>query len=263
MSVKLSIIIPYFNERKYLPQTLESLGQQDCRDFCLILVDNASSDGSVDIARAVMARYPDIAVYYLHNPVPGQLPTLEQGLAAAQSPYVASCDADTIYPSHYVRQCISLFENGGGHSPAVVGVMAVDLYAPLESEKSQSRIRKIMRKSRWFGSQCHAGGYAHCYRTDVVRRVGGFESRDWPYLLYDHEVYERVRDHGVIRYHPNHYCFPSDRRGDRSAVSWTWGERMVYRFTPAFGKKWFFYQFLAKRFARRGLVQVKLRERNF
>lgn len=28
-------------------------------------------------------------------------------------------------------------------------------------------------------------------------------------------------------------------------------------------KGWFFYEFLAKRFARRGLVQAKLRERNF
>lgn len=264
MIAKLSVVIPYYNERDYLADTLHSLGRQTRRDFNLILVDNASDDGSEEIARAIMTQYPDIRTRFLHNPVPGQLPTLESGLAAVDTPYVASCDADTIYPPHYVENCIALFEgenNGGGIK--IVGVMAVDLYAPAHSPAGQQRIAKIMRKSRLFSSQCHAGGYAHAYRTDILRQVGGFESADWPYLLYDHEVYERVRRHGLIRYSPDHYCHPSDRRADRGAVGWSWAERTIYRFTPEKKKGWFFYEFLAKRFARRGLVQAKLRERNF
>ncbi|WP_340266054.1 glycosyltransferase family 2 protein [Sphingobium mellinum] len=262
MSILLTIIIPYYNERDYLAATLRSLGCQSCRDFCLILVDNASTDGSAEIARTVMADYPDIATQFLHNSCPGQLPTLEHGLAAVTTAFVASCDADTIYPPHYVATCLDLFQCHDGSRP-VAGVMAIDLYSPAGSSAAKRRIAKIMRKSRIFSSQCHAGGYAHAYRTDLLRRSGGFESRGWPYLLYDHEVYERVRVHGEIRYSPNHYCFPSERRSDRRSVSWNWLERTVYRFTPGPFKNWFFYQFLAKRLAHRGLVQVKLRDRDF
>lgn len=261
MTSKLSIIVPYYNERDYLPATLESLGCQTDHDFCLILVDNGSADDSTDLARSVMQRFPDIETHFLSSSPPGQLPTLEHGLTRVTTDYVASCDADTIYPPHYVENCIAMFE--GGQGKPVVGVMAVDLYSPLQSEASTRRIQKIMRKARIFRSQCHAGGYAQVYRTDVLRAAGGFQSPQWPYLLYDHELYQRIRKSGVIKYSPNHYCFPSDRRTDRQSVGWTWLERTIYRFTPSFGKDWFFYSFLAPRFARRGLVQVKLRERNF
>lgn len=264
MSKKISVIIPYYNERANIHATLESFGAQTCRDFCLILVDNASDDGSADIAREVMARYPDLEVHFLHNPRPGQLPTLDYGLAAVCTPYVATCDADTIYPPHYIAQCIEMFEAGKPpRNGPVVGVMAVDLYWSPDDPASNRRIRKILYKSRLFSSQCHAGGYAQAYRTDIVRKVGGFGTDRWPYLLYDHELYEQVRRHGRMRYSPQHYCFSSDRRTDRSSVGWTWSERMVYRFTPGAGKHWFFYQFLAKRFARRGLFQEKLRQRDF
>jgi glycosyltransferase involved in cell wall biosynthesis len=262
VTTQLSIIIPYFNERDYIAATLASLGRQTRRDFCVILVDNASTDGSAPVAEAAMALYPDLECKFLHNPVPGQLPTLDLGLSAVTTPFVASCDADTIYPDHYVETCMALFEAGNATIPTA-GVMAIDLYAPAENPHSLQRIAKIMRKSRMFRSQCHAGGYAHAYRTDLLRTAGGFQSPGWPYLLYDHEVYQRVRKHGAMRYSPDHYCFPSDRRTDRASVSWNWLERTVYRFTPGIGKDWFFYQFLAKRFARRGLVQVKLRERAF
>ena len=264
MTAKLSVIIPYYNERDYLAATLDSFGRQTNRHFSLILVDNGSSDGSSEIAQATMARYPDLETNFLHNAVPGQLPTLQLGLGAVTTPYVASCDADTIYPPQYVENCLTLFEEAP-HSAAapVVGVMAIDLYAPASSPAGTRRINKIMRKARLFRSQCHWGGYAHAYRTDPLRAVGGFESAGWPYLLYDHELYERMRHQGVIRYSRDHYCFPSDRRSDRQSVGWTWAERTVYRFTPAKLKGWFFYRFLANRFANRGLVQAKLRERDF
>ena len=264
MNKKISVVIPYYNERANIRATLESMGRQTSRDFCLILVDNASDDGSADIAREIMAGFPDLETHFLHNPRPGQLPTLDFGLAAVRTPYVATCDADTVYPAHYIAQCIEMFEKiSRPKDGPVVGVMAVDLYQSPGSSENDRRIRKIINKSRVFTSQCHAGGYAQAYRTDIVRKVGGFGTDRWPYLLYDHELYEQVRRHGQIRYSPNHYCFSSDRRTDRSAVSWTWLERTVYRFTPGAGKQWFFYQFLARRFARRGLFQEKLRQRDF
>lgn len=265
MTTSLSIIIPYFNERDYIAATLESLGNQQSRDFCLILVDNASTDGSAAIARAVMARFPDIKCQFLFNPVPGQLPTLEVGLARVATPFVASCDADTIYPPHYVETCLKLFTSVPSDVPEepVVGVMAISLYETPDQPQSRQRIRKVLLKSRLFRSQCHTGGYAQAYRTAALRAAGGFQNARWPYVLYDHEVYERVRSFGAIRYDRSHYCFPSSRRVDRRSVSWTWGERMVYRFMPSKRKGWFFYSFLAQRFAQRGLVQVKLRERSF
>ena len=52
-ALRWSVVIPYFNERDYLPATLASLYTQDMRAFRLILVDNASTDGSGALAREI------------------------------------------------------------------------------------------------------------------------------------------------------------------------------------------------------------------
>lgn len=255
---RLSVIVPYYNEDRYIADTLISLCNQSLRNFIIILVDNASTDSSEEIARAVMARHPDIAVLYLHQPIPGKIHALDLGLSHVVTDFVATCDADTRYPEHYLATCLEMLS-----APDVVAAMAINLLADAHSTKSRKRISKVLRKSALFRSQCHTGGYAQAFRTTALLSAGGFSSPDWPFVLEDHEVVNRVMRHGKITYRQDHYCFPSDRRTDRRAVSWTWDERMVYRFTPGRLKDWFFYDFLAKRFERRGLVQTKLRERDF
>lgn len=255
---KLSVIVPYYNESNYITETLNSLCNQSLKNFVLILVDNASTDGSEEIARSVMANHPSIETIYTYQPTPGKIHALELGLSLVTTEYVATCDADTSYPGHYLSTCLELLSGTG-----VTAAMAVNLRANADTVQSRRRIAKVLRKSALFRSQCHAGGYAQAFRTSALLKAGGFSSPDWPFVLEDHEVVNRVMKQGRIAYRNDHYCFPSDRRTDRRAVSWTWEERMVYRFTPGRLKDWFFYDFLAKRFERRGLVQVRLRERDF
>jgi glycosyltransferase involved in cell wall biosynthesis len=255
----LSIIIPYYNERDGIAATLHSLAAQNDRHFRLLLVDNASTDGSAEVVRATMAAYPDIDVQHLHQPEPGQQPALRMGLDHVETGLVASCDADTIYPPDYVRRCRAMF----AARRDVVGVMAIDLYAPRASFAGRSRRLGVRLISLLFRSQCHAGGYAHAYRTAALRAAGGFESPRWPYVLYDHELAHRMMAQGRIVYHSGHICHPSARRGDRGAVGWNFYERMVYLFSPPRAKDWFFYEFLGPRFAARGLSHVRIRERDF
>jgi GT2 family glycosyltransferase len=54
-----SILIVNWNGLKHLPECLGSLMKQDFRNFEIILVDNASSDGSVEFVRT---NYPDVRI---------------------------------------------------------------------------------------------------------------------------------------------------------------------------------------------------------
>lgn len=49
---ELAVVVPFFNEERWLPQTLDALLAQNDRDFELVLVDNGSSDGSSALARS-------------------------------------------------------------------------------------------------------------------------------------------------------------------------------------------------------------------
>jgi glycosyltransferase involved in cell wall biosynthesis len=258
--MSISVVIPYYNEQEFLPATLASLKQQTLRPFTLILVNNGSTDASEGLARAVMNDATDIAVRFINEPQPGKLMALATGIAAVETAFVATCDADTYYPPHYLATCLRLFETGG---PTVVGVMACDIYAPPARFLSRVQRFKIATVARLLPRQCHSGGYAQAFRTKALREAGGFSPVHWPYTLEDQEIVHRLLKRGKVVHSSKHWCMPSVRREDRSAVTWTLLERILYHLTPFALKDWLFYRFLARRFDARGMHYVKLRDKSW
>jgi glycosyltransferase involved in cell wall biosynthesis len=248
-----SVVLPYYNETGYLRPTLESLFAQQLRDFRLILVDNASTDGSGDLARALAP-----GALHLHESRPGKVNALQCGLAAVDTEFVAFCDADTFYPAHYLRRCDELFA-----SSDAVAVMAMDLPAEHDGPAARRKRAKVMLVSRILSKQAHTGGFGQSFRTEVLRKAGGFSAELWPFVLEDHEVMQRVFKYGRSIYAPDVWCIPSNRRKDRTSVGWTTAEQALYHLTPFALKEWFFYRFLAHRFAARALDNVKLRQKSW
>ena len=62
---KVSIIIPVYNTKKYLSKCLESVVNQTLDDTEIIIVDDSSKDGSIDIEVEYAKRYPNISLICL------------------------------------------------------------------------------------------------------------------------------------------------------------------------------------------------------
>lgn len=259
MTALITLLLPFYNEQGWIGATIDSLAGQTDRRFKLLLLDNVSTDGGRAEAEQHLSALPDIEARIIDAPVPGKVNALATGLALVDTPYVAVCDADTRYPPEYLERCLALF----CVRPDAAAIMAIDIYDPAGSDAAQQRIGRVLRKSRLFRSRCHAGGYAQAYRTDALRAAGGFDIGLWPFVLEDHEIVHRVLREGPVLYDPGHYCFPSQRRTDRSAVSWTWYERLLYRYTPQRLMDWFFYDFLWRRLERRSAFSVALRTKDW
>jgi hypothetical protein len=119
--------------------------------------------------------------------------------------------------------------------------------------------------SRWlqaglFPGKCLTGGFGQAFRRAMLERAGGFDPERWPFVLEDHEIVHRMVGQGPLAYARAHVCYPSDRRMDRSGCSWNLTERVLYKALPEAAMEWFFYRFLARRFERRGLRNIKLRD---
>ncbi|MEO9132121.1 MAG: hypothetical protein ABI240_13040, partial [Sphingomonas sp.] len=126
-------------------------------------------------------------------------------------------------------------------------------------------LRRVHRRnmSLMMARQTHTGTFGQCFRTDVLRAAGGPRSENWPWVLDDHELMQRVFRFGRSRYHADFWCMPSARRSRNAHVRWTLFERLVYHATPHQLKDWFFYEFLAGRFAARGMRNANLRDRDW
>lgn len=251
-----TVLIPFFNERDYLTATIDSLTGQTV-PFRLILVDNGSTDGSAAVARAAIARH-GLDARIVTETTPGKVTALRTGLGLVETRYVATCDADTLYPPHYLAEAERLL---GADDCVVAGAYFV---APGADQAAlAAEARRILTAGRLLPRQCHAGGAGQCFDVAALRAVGGFDPALWGYILEDHEVIHRTMTQGSMRYARNLWCMPSPRERDRESIRWTAFERLVYAATAPWAGDWFFYRFLARRLQNRRLMSVQMRERAF
>ena len=251
-----TVLIPFFNERDYIAATIASLARQTVATT-IVLIDNGSTDGSAIIALEA-CRDNHIAHALFTERTPGKIAALRAGLDAVRTPYVATCDADTIYPAHYLAEAQRVLERPGC---AIAGAYFV---APdADDEDRLAKSRSFLAVARLLPRQCHTGGAGQAFRTSALRAAGGFDPRRWSFVLEDHEIIHRVMPFGTMRYSSDLWCVPSPRKRDRASIRWTLVERLTYLATAPWAGDWFFYSFLARRLARRRLLSHRMRERRF
>lgn len=256
MTPPLSVVLPYYNEERFLPVVLSCALEQSVPPHQVVLVDNGSTDGSRRVCERLLAGAP-FEVVHVTQPTPGKIAALQAGCARVTGDVIVFWDADTRYPPGYLQACGAAFARFG---PDTVAVFAT----PLRSDPDGWRARWVrwsyQARARLWPRQVLTGGYGHAVRTETFRRCGGFAVERWPYVLLDHEIMHQLFKHGRGRYDGRVWCQPSERRGDRRSVRWSLAERVVYHLTPYRWKDWYFYRFLGPRLRRRGLSHLNLRQ---
>lgn len=110
-----SVVIPNWNGQRFLADCLDALRGQTLADIEVILVDNASTDGSQDFVRT---RYPEVRLIELKENR-GFTGACNAGMEAAEGAYIALLNNDTEVASDWAEQVARAFES---HSDA--GIVA-------------------------------------------------------------------------------------------------------------------------------------------
>ncbi|MDH5784646.1 MAG: glycosyltransferase [Chromatiales bacterium] len=164
MSVDYSIIIPAYNEERWLPQTLAALRQAMATtplDGELIVVDNNSSDATARVASEGGA-----AVVF--EPINQISRARNAGVSVAQGRYLIFVDADTAITPELLQQALYNLQHGccGG------GVLvAFDQKLRLDMRIGLALWNAISRQRRWA-----AGCFVYALR-EGFEAVGGFSQK--------------------------------------------------------------------------------------
>lgn len=105
MADRFSVVIPNWNGLRFLETCLAALRAQTFDDVEVILVDNASSDGSQGFVRT---RYPDIHLIELESNI-GFTGACNVGMEAATGAYIALLNNDTEVQTDWVAQVVNAF----------------------------------------------------------------------------------------------------------------------------------------------------------
>lgn len=113
--IRISLVIPAYNEARYLAACLASVASQNRPFDEVIVVDNASSDETAAIARS----FPFVKV--IAEPKRGRVFAREAGFAAAKSNLIARIDADAVLPDDWTTKVLAYFARPGSVQTAWTG----------------------------------------------------------------------------------------------------------------------------------------------
>lgn len=102
--MKVSIIIPVYNEEKYLDKCLQSISGQTEKPDEIIVVDNNCTDRTIEIAQ----KY---GVKIVKEKIQGMIHARNAGFDAAKYEIIVRTDADAIVPNDWIFRIKKAFEN--------------------------------------------------------------------------------------------------------------------------------------------------------
>lgn len=119
---KLSIIVPIYNGENFLRKCIDSILAQDYTDFELVLVDDGSTDGSLEICREYEQKDRRVVVFHKENA--GLVAARKSGLSVAKGEYIGFIDCDDYIDKNMYSDLMRAAESD--NSDIVVGGIVIE-----------------------------------------------------------------------------------------------------------------------------------------
>jgi glycosyltransferase involved in cell wall biosynthesis len=225
--VKISVIIPAFNEEKFLGNCLFSLKEQDFKDFEIIVVDNNSTDKTREIAKefgAILVSEKKQGVAFARN----------KGAKIAKGEILVFTDADTILPKDWLSRIQKEFERD---KELIAFGGSCEFYSGPISARISSKflLKPFLILDKFFSGGFNLMGCNMAIKREAFLEVGGFNEN--LKLNEDVEISYRLREIGKVKFDLNFKVKTSGRRFRHGLI---FG---IISYAPTTIFRWFFKKF--------------------
>lgn len=183
----ISIVTPSFNQTRYLEDTIRSVLRQDYPNLEYIIVDGASTDGSVDIIR----KYADKLAWWASEKDNGQAEAINKGLSRARGEILAWLNSDDTYLPGAISSAVRTFEENPDVVLVYGNMLAVDEYGETINvlRYNQLNLEDLL---------CFQiiGQPAVFFRREALEKVGDLDITY--HFLLDHHLWLRIALQGRI-----------------------------------------------------------------
>jgi glycosyltransferase involved in cell wall biosynthesis len=179
-----SVIVPSYNQGRFLQDTLDSIFSQDYRPLEVVVVDGASQDETVSILERAAAEHPELR--WVSEPDDGPEHAINKGLAMVTGEIAAIQSSDDIYLPGAISAAVEGFARhpeagiiyGDARSIDAHGnhVSGPTRYLPWTLERYLCGSTFLPQSSTFF-------------RPELARRVGGVRKR---YFIFDVDLWLRM-----------------------------------------------------------------------
>ena len=117
---RIDIIVPVYNRAKIVQPTLQAIAAQSFKDYRLVLVDNNSTDDTLQVLETFRQEHSDIDVTIVQCPTPGAAAARNAGFWASDSEWVMFFDSDDLMDSDLVESYMQRIDAVEGAADLVV-----------------------------------------------------------------------------------------------------------------------------------------------
>lgn len=197
-----SVVILNYNNKDFLRACITSALELDWPDLEVIVVDNASSDGSPEMVEAEFAERTRLIRREQNSPTAGR----NQGFNAARGAYILSLDNDIVLPDKtVVRKALSIFDRLPKVALLAFKIGTVEnpeaplpehWWHPLPIEEG---------KNRCFLTDFFSEG-AVFFRSEALRATGGYDEEFFQYFEGNDLAFRLIRDGYDLLFSPELAC---------------------------------------------------------
>lgn len=192
-AVRVSVVMPTYNAERYLAQAIDSVLAQTYRDFEFIIVNDGSSDGTLEIAEAYARKDPRIRIVSQENQ--GGAASRNNGMAIAHGEWIAMMDADDVMLPNRLERQLAFLEENPDVAVASAFVYHIDdrnrIIGQNESEMiDRETLKRKLKNDAAFGFSHPAA----ILNKKAVQEVGGYRPQFEP--CEDSDLWNRVAENG-------------------------------------------------------------------
>jgi glycosyltransferase involved in cell wall biosynthesis len=176
-----SIILPVHNGEKYLVQTIESILGQTYKNFELVIVNDRSTDNSLNIINGFCQK--DTRVKLFHNETGGRLPgTLNVGFAKANGDYYTWWSDDNIMNYNMLEKMVDILDNNPEYGCITANYTNIDCNDKIINDKILDTEKSILVSNNFCLS--------FLYRKEVAEKTGFYNTE--LFLVEDYDYFIRM-----------------------------------------------------------------------
>jgi glycosyltransferase involved in cell wall biosynthesis len=208
-----SVIVPCYNYGRFLPQCLDSVLSQEGVEVAVLVIDDASPDGSGEVAAELGRGDPRVRVVR-HERNVGHIATYNEGLECADGEYVLLLSADDYLTPGSLSRATALMDAHPDVGLVYGRAVGHSGEGPHAGPLSASPGRRVVPGRQWIAERCRQMNNVvptptAVVRTSVQHSVGGYRA-DSPYagdlemwlrLAAQADVGELEADQAIYRQH--------------------------------------------------------------
>lgn len=180
---KISVVLPCYNGASMLPTAIESCINQSCTDWELIIVNDCSTDNTLEVALYYAGI--DSRVKVINNVVNLKLPaSLNRGFSEARGEYYTWTSDDNIMHEEMLQELSSFLDE---HSDC--GLVASDYMVIDEHDNVKRRVELPDNLETMLPLNNYLG-CSFMYRSKVAESVGGYNEQ--LFLVEDYDYWIRI-----------------------------------------------------------------------